>query len=37
MELVLTLLSMATSAAGYVVSACHVSVVVAAALGIWLQ
>jgi hypothetical protein len=36
MELVLTLLAMATSAVGYVISACHVSGVVGAALGVWL-
>jgi hypothetical protein len=36
MELVLTLLAMATSAGGYIISACHVNVVVGAALGIWL-
>jgi hypothetical protein len=36
MKLVLTLLSMATSAVGYIISACHASLVVGAALGIWL-
>jgi drug/metabolite transporter (DMT)-like permease len=36
MELVLTLLARATSAVGYVISARQVSVVVGAALGVWL-
>jgi len=36
MELVLTLLAMATSAVGYIISACYVSGVVGAALGVWL-